>query len=177
MLLLFNLFGYKLVVNYLQQHADRQQEARIDLKDYEESQLIEIRVNLNIPYQTTRADFERCYGEIEINGKYYTYVKRKIQDGQLILKCLPNTNKEILKSNEAILFKASHGIDQDNSKTSLPHVKVFKSLLDDYVANKTSFQLQALNVFNKTYLITKISIPLHGFKSSTEQPPDLAFFI
>ena len=177
MLLLFNWFGYRLVVNYLQQKADRQLEARIDLKDYDESQLIEMRVDLNLPYQTTRADFERYYGEIEINGKYYTYVKRKIEDGQLILKCLPNTNKEILKSNEATLFKATHGIDQDNSKVPAPFVKIIKSMLDDYLANKTSFQLQALNVLHKTSLSVTTSSLLHGFKTTSEQPPDYSFFI
>src|SRR5439155_4988660 len=50
-LLLFNWYGYRFVTNYLQKKADSQLEARLDVNDYDESQLIEIRIELNIPYQ------------------------------------------------------------------------------------------------------------------------------
>ena len=75
-LLVFNWYGYRFVTGYFQKKADSQLEAKIDVNDYDESQLIEIRVALDMPYQNSSSEFERHYGEIEINGKIYAYVKQ-----------------------------------------------------------------------------------------------------
>jgi hypothetical protein len=74
--------------------ADSHLETQIDNFDYDESQLVEIRVDLNIPYQERYTEFERQYGEITIDGKPYTYVMRKMEGTVLILKCLHNIYKE-----------------------------------------------------------------------------------
>ena len=96
LILLFNLCGYRILINFLQQKADTKLETRIDNSEYDESQLIEIRVLMNMPYQQRYTAFERHYGEIEIDGKSYTYVKRKIEGDVLILKCIVNQSKEEL---------------------------------------------------------------------------------
>jgi len=133
-LLLFNWYGYRFVTRYLQKKADHQLEARLDVNDYAESQLIEIRVPLNMPYQNNWAEFERHYGEIEISGKIYTYVKRKIEDGNLILKCIPNTVKQNLKNADNVLFTANNGLDQaqNNNKGNSPLTNIFKTIFSDY---------------------------------------------
>ena len=97
-ILFFNWYGYRIVTNILTQDSDKQLEARLDNNQYDESSLIEIRVALNVPYQNNQAEFERHYGEIEVNGKYYTYVKRKIDNGFLVLKCIQNYYKEKIKA-------------------------------------------------------------------------------
>ena len=173
-LLLFNWLGYKLVIHYVQNKADRQLEARIDLNEYDESQLIEMRVPLNMPYQNNSSEFERHYGEIRIDGKYYTYVKRKIEDGILILKCLPNTQKEILKNTDNILFQANNGIDQEqNGKAPVsPFVKVIKCFLSDYDNSFANFNLNNLQQSSIYCLQTKTSFLNSGFVSPSEQPPD-----
>lgn len=174
-MLLFNWLGYKLVINYFQHKADRQLEARIDINDYDESQLVEMRVPLNLPYQTTmQSEFERHYGEIEIDGKYYTYVKKKIEDGVLVLKCLPNTQKEILKNTDNILFQANNGIDQEqNGKApASPHAKVIKCFLSDFDDTQAKFHLNALSQLSINWLQTSTAILNGGFSSPSEQPPD-----
>ena len=51
------------------QHKNNQHlEALLDKSDYDESQLIELKVAMNLPYQTSRSSFERYDGEIELNG-------------------------------------------------------------------------------------------------------------
>ena len=176
-LLLFNWFGYKLVLKYLVTKADLKLETRIDLNDYEESQLLEIRVALNMPYQNTQAEFERHYGEIEIDGKYYTYVKSKIEEGYLVLKCIPNFQKEILINTDNILFKATNDIDQENEKSPSPFVKVIKCFLGDFDNDKLNFHLYAVNVLNKRYWFSKTSFLNHGFPTAHEQPPEYRLFI
>ena len=172
-LLSFNWYGYRFVTNYLEKKADRQLENRVDIKDYNESQLMEIKVALNMPYQNNSSGFERHYGEIEINGKIYTYVKRKVEDGYLILKCIPNTAKQDIKNADNILFTANNGLDQEhNGKSSSPINNVFKSIFCDYDNYSLSYSFKILVDLHKKSLQTKASF----FNSITlpvsEQPPE-----
>ena len=92
-LFLFNWIGYKCWFHYLQQKEDRSLEASLDKDEYNEKDLITIKVPLSIPYQTAWSDFERVDGEFTFNGTIYKYVKRKVEEGQLILLCLPHYQK------------------------------------------------------------------------------------
>ena len=173
-ILLFNWFGYKLALNYLQSRADHQLQTRIDLNEYDESQLLELRVALNMPYQATSTAFERHYGEIEISGKHYTYVKRKIEAGFLVLKCIANTAKDKIELTDKAVFEASNNLDQQNN-TPLPQAKLFKNFSPDFDNDKYSFQLrtQILPVIH--HCIPESSLTQAGFTIICEQPPDLTF--
>lgn len=176
-LLLFNWYGYRFVTNYLQKKADRQLEGRIDVNDYNESQLIEIRVALDMPYQTNQSDYERHYGEIEINGNIYTYVKRKVEDGYLVLKCIPNTAKQDIRNADNILFTANNGLDQEhnNDKSNSPLNNLFKSIFSDYDDCLQNYNLKVLaDKDNKplniiTCFFNSITLPV------SEQPPESFF--
>lgn len=165
-LLLFNWIGYRFVVNYLQQRADHQQEARIDLNNYEDSQLIEIRVALNMPYQAMNTSFERHYGEIEMGGKYYTYVKRKIEDGCLVLKCLPNHEKELINT----FLKTTNG----SSKDAAPASKPIKYSTNDFDNDKPFFQLHLPVLATELLTSATTALTTPGFISTITQPPEAA---
>ena len=109
LVLLFNIGGYRVAIHFVQEQADLELEFRLDQSDYEESQLIEIEVALNMPYQERFTEFERHYGEIEIDGKAYTYVKRKIQGDKVIFKCIPNESREQLQTIENDLAQSNSG--------------------------------------------------------------------
>lgn len=127
MLLFFNWYGYQIAVTYLQKDVDQKLESLIDNNDYDESELMEIRVALNMPYQERYTDFERHYGEITVDGKLYTYVKRKIEGDVLVLKCISNYSKQQLKSSADNVAKANS--DQNNQtqgkKQSNTQLKIF----------------------------------------------------
>jgi hypothetical protein len=167
--------GYKLVLTYLQQKADLRLEARIDMNDYDESQLIEIRTPLHLPYQTTWEQFERCYGHIEIDGKSYTYVKRKLTDGFMILKCIPNTTKEVIKSTEHDLIKASQGIGQETDKAS-SFVKAVKCYIGDFDQDKAISGLHVLSDHH-TYWPSITAFEERGFVTAYEHPPESSLFV
>ncbi len=133
LLLFFNWYGYRLVLSLLQDHADQKLEFRIDNNDYDESQLIEIRVALNMPYQERFTDFERHYGELTIDGIVYTYVKRKMEGDILILKCIPNHSKQQLTKTADDFAKSNSGQDQDNPGKNRANsfAKVFSGDYDD----------------------------------------------
>ncbi len=60
---------------------------------------------MSVPYQIEQKDFERFDGEVNLNGKIYKYVKRKVCDGNLVLLCLPDHNKMNLETAKNDLFK------------------------------------------------------------------------
>jgi hypothetical protein len=174
-MLLFNWCGYRWVINYLQKDADMQLEARLDKNDYDESQLIEIKVPISMPYQSDWAAFERYDGEIEVNGVHYKYVKRKVQDGQLVLKCIANPTKQRLETAKDDLFKLVNDLQQDRSakKPAVPNSILAKNVLGDYdnpqqlnnPAFYTILPSPTYNLYNQLML----SEQLH---STPEQPPE-----
>jgi len=107
LLFVFNLFGYQLVLSVLQTRADKKLETLIDNNAYDEAELTEIRVAMNMPYQQRFTEFERHYGQITIEGKVYTYVKRKVEGDMLVLKCIPDHSTTHLKSIAADITKAN----------------------------------------------------------------------
>jgi hypothetical protein len=133
LLLFFNWYGYRLVISAMQDHADQKLESRIDNYDYDESQLIEIRVAMNMPYQERFTDFERHYGEVTIDGKIFRYVKRKIEGDILILKCIPNQSKQQLIKTADDFARSNGGQDQDNpgKKQTNSFAKIFSGDYDD----------------------------------------------
>jgi hypothetical protein len=133
LILAFNLCGYRLLISVLQTKADAKLEARIDNNDYDESQLVEMRVALNLPYQERYTEFERHYGEIMIDGKAYTYVKRKMEGDVLVLKCIANECRQQLKKTADNLAKSNSGQEQENNgkKQSSSLLKTFSGEYDD----------------------------------------------
>jgi hypothetical protein len=174
-MLLFNWCGYRWVINYLQKDADLQLEARLDKNDYDESQLIEIKVPIHMPYQSDWAAFERYDGEIEVNGIHYKYVKRKVQDGQLVLKCIPNATKQRLETVKDDLFKLVNDLQQDHAakKPAAPNSILVKNVLGDYDDPKllntpVLYCSMAAHNYNLYQPVTVIS----NHHTTPEQPPE-----
>jgi hypothetical protein len=74
-----------------------------------------------MPYITTWADYERVDGEIQINGAFYKYVKRKVCNDTLYLKCIPHTGKTVLNQSKADYAKQAidaPGQDDDQGGTA-----------------------------------------------------------
>jgi hypothetical protein len=134
---LFNLIGYQFLIAALQQKVDIALETLIDNNEYDETQLTEMRVSLNMPYQQRYTEFERHYGEINIDGKIYTYVKRKIEGDVLILKCIPNTSKTLLQEAGNNYTASNNGANPANGK-EIPYKPQAKKAAFDF-EGKTYF--------------------------------------
>jgi hypothetical protein len=160
-------------MNIIAENADQQLELRLDNNDYHESQLIEIRVALNMPYQNEQAEFERHYGEMEVNGKYYTYVKRKIENGFLILKCIPNNSKEQIKAAGNDYFKMTNGLDQNQAdKKQNSNSNLAKNFWSEYDGRETDFTIDIISELIRKHFLNN-STSLYGIcLSSPGQPPE-----
>jgi hypothetical protein len=115
-LLVFNWYGYQLLINYFQQQATTHLQVKLDSEQYDESSLVQVRVPLNMPYITDWDQFEKYEGETEINGIHYKYVKRKIEKGELVLLCIPNQQKTSLQAARQQFFKLVNDLQQPGAK-------------------------------------------------------------
>lgn len=156
--------------------ADVKLEARLDRNDYDESQLIELRVPINLPYHNDWKEFERFSGSIEINGVHYNYVKRKVEKGELVLLCLPNDEKQQVQSARDQFFKLVNDLQQPgaNKKSDQNNNTAFKNLLSEYQKENNNWLIDAL-VFTPVSLAnTADRISTQHWGESPEQPPELA---
>jgi hypothetical protein len=172
-ILSFNWYGYRIVTNILTKDADQQLEAQLDNNEYDESQLVEVRIPLNMPYQNSQMEFERHYGEMEADGKYYTYVKRKIENGVLVLLCIPNNSKEKIKAAGNDYFKTANGLDQNQpDKKQNNNSNFAKNFWTEYDGRETDFTIDIFtDLINKNFLNNVPS--LHNLcLSSPGQPPE-----
>jgi hypothetical protein len=168
----FNWFGFRLLTDYLQHRADQQLEARLDLNDYDESLLIEMRVPLNMPYQTQSSGFERIDGEIEIDGIHYKYVKRKIEMGELVLLCLPNHSKMQLESASDNFFQLVNDLQNPVQNKGSQPAPSFKSPVTEYWQQHNDWVIQAFEGVTHEYVAATNLMPATPVITTPAQPPE-----
>lgn len=168
----FNWFGYRLLTDYLQQRADEHLEAKLDRHDYDESQLFEMRVPLNMPYQTVSFGFERVDGEIEINGIHYKYVKRKVENGELVLMCLRNDTKMRLLSARTEFFKMVNDLQNPTSNRDSSPAPSTKSPVTDYWQEQNDWSIRAVEGMGRQYVGLIALLPASPVLSTPAQPPE-----
>ena len=169
-LLVFNWYGYRILMNYMEQQATSQLQSRLDNNQYDESTLFEIRVPLNMPYISDWDDFETAYGETEINGTHYNYVKRKVEKGELVLLCIPNEEKTQLQDAKDNFFKLVNDLQQPTGKKdSKDHTA--KIPFSDYIANTlTGFNVDVYTITSVRSSYTCL-IPA-AYIATPSQPPE-----
>jgi hypothetical protein len=131
-ILLVNAAGYRFIMSYMEGKANRQMITRLDNNEYNESELIEISAPLDLPYFTNWQHFERCDGQVTINGTVYNYVARKYVNNVMTYKCIPNkAQQNIITAKKQIDHNAFSDIANGKSKKSdSPLSSYFKNMPD-----------------------------------------------
>jgi hypothetical protein len=110
---LFNLFGYGVLNGLLQEKASRRLEARLDRGQFDESELMTIKVPMShLAYYNNFSVFERVNGTIEIKGVPCQYVERRIFNDTLELLCIPNKTVLKLRNNGEDYFRLVNDVQQ-----------------------------------------------------------------
>jgi hypothetical protein len=173
-LMQFNLIGYQLCFYYVQKQADLELQATLDKQHYNRDDLITLRVPLALPYQTDWKEFERVNGEIEINGKVYKYVERKIVNGEMVLLCIPDNNRSRLENAKEEFFRLANSLQTDtpNKTSDEKATSIFKCIHTAFENCQCDWQTNLINrelsLAPKVYNISlpQVIISLPG------QPPD-----
>ena len=145
-------------------------EEQLDNNDYDESQLISIKVPITyLPYYNNSKTFERIDGQIEIHGTPYKYVKRRIYNDSLELLCIPNTTAMQIRTTRNEIFKFVN--DLQAGKKSESHSRSFKvPSINDYISND-------LLQFDDLYFVYELKSPNYSanipfaYSLTEEHPP------
>jgi hypothetical protein len=174
-LFLFNLVGYRMWFYYAQQHSDEQLQASLDNNLYNEQDLIEIKIPLSVPYQVNQKSFERVDGEVNIKGKIYKYVKRKISDGQLILLCIPDQNKMRLQNAKVDFFKNTSDLALNAASKKSDHSKAlaFKNFSTEYDQQVADYKMDAFAQCNAFNASSRPDALISVLKLAPDRPPQL----
>lgn len=173
LILLFNIGGYHFVFTYVEQKATQRLDEKIDAHQYSEAELIEFKIPFQMPYYNA-TKYESCYGEIEIEGEHYRYVKRKVSRDTLYVLCLPHIEKDniaVIKSN---LVRSLNDIQDKNSPQQQTQHSCIKLMLSVFLTNDliSDFNLQYIKL-PKAYTFKCILSPQFE-PGAIAQPPELA---
>lgn len=171
-LFLFNIIGYRVVFYFAQKQDDIALETSLDRAEYNESELITIKVPISLPYQTNWKDFERVDGEISFDGKIYKYVKRKVEDGQLVLLCLPDEHKMRLQTARDDFFRLASDLNSSNSSKKSGSTISFNNVLSDFEKQQDQWSAAAI-IYKVIYEIpADVPATISQSHNSPEQPPE-----
>jgi len=176
-ILFFNWYGYQLITNYWQDRADRRLEASLDRKDYDESQLISIKVAVtSLSYYNSTTDFQRVDGQIDVGGIQYKYVERRILQDSIEYRCIPYQMAMRLKDVKDGYFQLVNDLSRNGQDKKAPHPTQSKSVSQDYCATSLTIELPHLVAAPAPKKATMIASHLPSSYSPTaEMPPDPSF--
>jgi hypothetical protein len=174
LILLFNIIGYRVWFYYAEQKADMAMEARLDKDQYDVNDLISITVPLDNPYQLEQRNFQRIDGEFNFQGKNFKYVKRKVSDGKLILLCIPDARKMVLKKAKAEYGNAANDLNGNSKGSSRSGTqKSFSG--NDYTSETFQLSTSILPFFRTSILVSVVNAKLVSqFIPSPGKPPQTA---
>lgn len=126
--MLFNWYGYRFAANYLEDIATNDLQTQLDKNQYNESDLVSIKVALAMPYTASSEQFENIEGTLDVNGISFQYVKRRYFKDSLEVLCIPNLDKTNIRSARVEFDKlASEFVNlQAQKKTTNSHNHVVK---------------------------------------------------
>jgi hypothetical protein len=167
---LFNLYGYQLVIDFFQNKQDIQLQSTIDKDQYNEQDLVYIKLPVNLPYYSNSANYEKISGSVTVSGVEYKYVKRRIYNDSIELACVLNTDKQQFQSARDEFMKLSNDwLNTHPTKKSTTNIKLVTL---DFCNKINSFTISSLaSISTRLYLMDTNLPPLH-YLGILEQPPD-----
>jgi len=168
-ILLFNIIGYRAWFYYAERKSDAILEARLDKDQFEENDLITLTIPLYNPYQADDNSFARADGEITFEGKAYRFVKRKISEGNLILRCIPDNHKMLLKKAKSDYANSTNDLSNTGKNQRSGIQKSYNG--SDYITHQANFQ-----ILNRTISAIRqndicIALNTDPYISSPGKPP------
>ena len=140
-ILVFNIWGYRWIFYYLEEKATVRLEQKLDAGDYSESQLVEIKIPLKLPYYTNWKEYEPHYGEAEWEGQHYQFVKRKLSNDTLFLLCIPHTEKTNIQVAAADYFKSMNDLQHDSMPQKSQQPSMIKLMMSEFLEQKNILEI------------------------------------
>ncbi|MDX2045600.1 MAG: hypothetical protein SFU87_02390 [Chitinophagaceae bacterium] len=172
----FNMGGYQLLFNYFEKEQGLRFIQQLDSQQYNEADLVEVKVPVLVPYHNNWSDFERYDGEITIEGVHYNYVKRKVQNDTLILLCLPNQEKMQMQTARDQFFSLVNDLQNNdhnnNGKGSVPKPAVAKNVITEYGQPEETYGFVTPSFNHGLRIVSNNNTLFPGLHFTPEQPPE-----
>lgn len=163
-----------MLLQYWETEANNRLEVKIDKQEYDEKELVEMRIPLTVPYGNSSKEFERYSGEIDIAGVHYKYVQRKVYNDSLILLCIPNKEKtQIATAREAFSLLVNE-LQKETSgkKSSCPNSLALKFSLSDYTLQQSAEWNVLFADVNTIFHLSNVALISSTISSLPGQPPE-----
>ena len=126
-----------------------------------------------MPYYVGSTSFERYDGEIQIKGIHYKYVKRKVENGELVLLCILNHEKTLIQSARDDFFEIVNDLQPNsNGKNSNEANSLAKNLLSEYCQQVNNWTLVRFIPAASNHYIFNSSLHSSRHVFIPEQPPE-----
>jgi hypothetical protein len=166
----FNIVGYRWYFSVIENKATAKLEQKISAGNFNEDQLVEIRIPLNMPYYSDK-DYEEVYGETDWNGEHYRYVKRKVSGNTLYLLCLPDKENTSIAQVKNEYTKAVNDVpaNKQGSQQKNNFIKLLTSefKISESLTSENSISSLSLQFISKNTAVTNLFTPL-----TPAQPPE-----
>ena len=172
-ILFINIGGYQLWSYLIQSNSDISLIKSLDHNNYNDEELIRLTIPLNNAYQSDWSDFKRVDGEISLNGISYRYVKEKVENGSLVLLCLPDHNKMKLESARTDLLKSTFDITSNTSKKQSHSKLGMKNTINEFIQTNDQVVMNSNCYHAKATIYLSPFICSSSFQLSPEQPPEI----
>lgn len=171
-LLLFSWGGYNLLLNYLEEKSDQDFQASLFQDQYDEANLIHIKVAASTPYGTNSEAYESATGDVEINGITYHFVKRRFFKDSLELYCIPNIDKiGISNARDQFLNLAANFNSNSNNDQSSNQQIVLKFSLSDFTGDHCFTWQFRDGKIPKAFQLSNPMLALADYTNFLERPP------
>lgn len=173
-LLLFSWGGYNLLLNYLENKSDIQFQASLFQDQYDEANLIHLKVAASTPYGPNSEEFESATGDVEINGVTYHFVKRRFFKDSLELLAVPNIEKiGIRNARDQFLNLAANFNSTSQKESSNNQHIVLKFSLSDFTGDHC-FTWQFRNGdISKEFTMQNGQVQTTDYTNALERPPQV----
>ncbi len=120
----------------MEKEATVRLEKKLDAGNYDRSDLVEVKIPLNLPYYTDWAEYEDFNGEAEYKGEVYQYVKRKIVADTLYILCIPHTEKNDLQIAKSDFFKSVNNLQHDGTPQKGNQPPAVTLMMSEFLQNE-----------------------------------------
>ena len=154
-------------------HSDAALELALDTKAYNEEDLISIKQPINLPYYSNSPTYQRIDGEVEMNGIKYKYVKCRIYNDSLEMRCIPNKAKMKIEQYKSDYANFAHDFQQDtNKKKSGNENKSFQKSLSEFEELTQAVTNNSAIIILNTFISFNSLVENKHYFNTVEQPPD-----
>lgn len=161
---LFNVGGYYLVFLGLHHRSDQMLSKRIESNRYDETETIELKIPVTLPYPLQEIGFERVDGKFEHKGIFYKLIKQKLQNDTIYIVCIRDLEtRKIAKTLNDYVAKTND--IPVNSKNTL---HLFGKFLKDFEATQVNFfqhntgWVSKIRFSNPTFNLHSADLTLQG---------------